>query len=101
MKTLKLGLFALLILSFLSVPAWANRCMRHDGQRICPGDSIYAAVSAFGDPLYKDEIGNKLGQGKECKAYIWVYEIGRWRYELKVIAGVVRQIDRMRIHRRR
>ena len=99
MKTLRVGIFVFLVLFFLSATAWANRCMRYDGHRVCPGDSVFELVVQFGEPLYKDEVGEIRGRIGGRNITLWFYEFGAWRYELQVVNGRVMTIKRIRLKR--
>ncbi len=88
-----------LILLLGAGPVRADRCMRYNHRRVCPGDSIADVLNLFGKPLYKSELGKLEGPSGCRKLELWIYEHGLKRWELTIADGRVLTIIKVRLRR--
>ena len=87
----------ILLIVFAASTALADECMRINNGRVCPGDSIFDAVSLFGEPDYKSDVGEVTGPLGSRNVELWIYQHKMWRWELTVVSGRIMVIKKIRL----
>ncbi len=96
---MKKPLLVIVIILTLTATAYADDCMRYNNRKICPGDSVVDVISLFGEPVYKEELGEVTGPLGSRKISLWVYQHKLRRWELTVANGRVLVIKKIRLRR--
>ena len=86
-----------IVMVFAASTTLADECMRYNNGRVCPGDSIFDAISLFGEPDYKSDVGEVTGPLGSRNVELWIYQHKMWRWELTVVSGRIMVIKKIRL----
>ncbi len=89
----------IMVMVFAASTAQADKCMRYNNRKICPGDSAFDVISLFGEPVYKSDIGEVSGPLGSRKVELWIYQHKLRRWELTIANGRVLVIKKIRLRR--
>ena len=88
-----------MVIVFAASTAQADKCMRYNNRKICPGDSALDVISLFGEPVYKSDVGEVTGPLGSRNVELWIYQYKLRRWELTVANGRVLVIKKIRLRR--
>ena len=86
-----------MVIVFAASTAQADKCMRYNNRKICPGDSAFDVISLFGEPLYKSDLGEVTGPLGSRKLDLWIYQHKLQRWELIIANGRILEIKKIRL----
>ncbi len=97
MKTL-LAVMIAVVMSLTITTSYARDGVMKQGARIIrTGDSKYDMLCQFGEPRYRDYVGELEGNRGSIPIEKYVYDYGMWRYEITTIGSKVVSIKKIRL----